>query len=421
MLSSKTIFTQILRISVLLFIPVFIFGVMGCSDDDDGDDNGPSGPSGSSDYVFVIENGAQTIEMNNNGSTSVQAAASLTYSAYLVNSEGARVNAGSVGWTTSNNDVCTIEANGAVTVKSQGIVTVTATVTHDGEQYTATAPLRITIPEVFAVAPPAAILVTGETIMLTPVFFTDGAATYSYASSDPNIASVNANGEVAAAGAGLAEITVTATNKDNVEVIVPILVIGMPQAELPVTRVTVDPSGVDMFRNESVQLTAKAFKSDGAESFAWSSTDESIATVDANGMVTAHAIGETQIQAMAKGIAGHSMVTVYPDTMVIVTPFLAQVQQGSEFQFTAKAYNVRNEPITHLSGVTQFEWYMPSFGDFGEMFEMFDVGEIDQTGKVTVKPDAMIGLTSIVMARIPGKPETTGGAAVMVDLGINLP
>lgn len=45
---------------------------------------------------------------------------------------------------------------------------------------------------------------------------------------------------------------------------------------------------------------------------AWSSSDSSVATVDANGVVTAHAVGNTTIEVRFKGLAATRLISVTP-------------------------------------------------------------------------------------------------------------
>ncbi len=397
-------------IITIIALPLCLTGFIGCSSDD-GDSN-PADNSGDNAFVLIIENGAQTISPGE----------ALTYSAKLVDLNGQTSTPDNVTWTTSNSDVCTIASNGVVSVVANGMVRITAEATVNGQNLSVSVPLKIAMSELFTVVPGAVIMIPNETIELVPVFFTQGTApTYSYTSGNTGIATVSATGVITSVSAGMTEISVKATNKNNAEVFVPVLVIGIPEIEIPVTRVELDAFGAEMFRGEVVQFNATAYKSDGSvadEAFTWSSFDNNIASVDSDGLVTAHNVGETTIQAMAKGIFAHADVVVYPDTMVVITPFMVDLNPGEEFQFTAEAYRLTHDDMTLLSDITTFDWYMPDYSVFGPEFEIFNIGTLYDDGSFVVKPDAMIGMSSFVIAVVPDNEESVGVAMITVGFGL---
>jgi len=396
-------------IITLIALPLFMTGFTGCSSDD-GDSN-PADNSGDNAFVLIIENGAQTISPSED----------LTYTAKLVDLTGQTSTPGNVTWTTSNSDVCTISNNGSVAVVANGMVQITAATAVNGQELSVSVPLKIAMSELFAVVPGAVRMIPNETIELSPVFFTQGAApVYSFTSSNTGIATVSSTGVITSVSAGMTEISVKATNKNNAEVFVPVLVIGVPEIEIPVTRVELDAFGTEMFRGEVVQFNATAYKSDGSvadESITWSSFDNDIASVDSDGLVTAHNVGETTIQAMAKGMFAHADVVVYPDTMVVITPFMVDLNPGQELQFTATAYLLTHDSMTLLSDITTFDWFMPDYSVFGSAFEIFNIGTLYDDGSFAVKPDAMFGMTTFVIATVPGNEESAGVAMITVGMG----
>jgi len=80
------------------------------------------------------------------------------------------------------------------------------------------------------------------------------------------------------------------------------------------TAVQVQPSSVTLTVGQSYQLRAVAANAECAipnMDFTWSSVDEAIATVDGAGMVTAKALGSTQVVARAEnGISGQGTIAV---------------------------------------------------------------------------------------------------------------
>ena len=195
-------------IITLIALPLFMTGFTGCSSDD-GDSN-PADNSGDNAFVLIIENGAQTISPSED----------LTYTAKLVDLTGQTSTPGNVTWTTSNSDVCTISNNGSVAVVANGMVQITAATAVNGQELSVSVPLKIAMSELFAVVPGAVRMIPNETIELSPVFFTQGAApVYSFTSSNTGIATVSSTGVITSVSAGMTEISVKATNKNNAEVI----------------------------------------------------------------------------------------------------------------------------------------------------------------------------------------------------------
>ena len=119
----------------------------------------------------------------------------------------------------------------------------------------------------------------------------------SWKSGDKNIATVSENGEVFAhTPGGPVLITATASGaKDdaNVRASCSLTVTAPP---VPVESVKISPEGAAIKVGESLQFTAKILPENADnKGVTWKSGDEKIATVDANGKVTAVAAGATAI------------------------------------------------------------------------------------------------------------------------------
>jgi hypothetical protein len=390
-----------------LLIVLLAFGITftGCKKDEEEEEQEQQEQT-TNDKALVIETGARSVNPGEN----------LTYSAVIVDVDGNVEEATAVTWSTSDNQVCSINASGAITSVSTGNITVTASVDINGTTLTASVPLGIYAPTLFAVAPSAIIYEKGGDLQLETVYLSADATvpTYTFESSDNGIASVNSSGLVTFNAAGDCYITVTANLDGSPSYIVPVLVIEPPVVELPVVRVEVDPPSKDLFRNETQQLTAKAYNFDGDEvtgkTVLWGSVDENIATVNASGMVSPVNPGTTYIQAVVDGIVGQAEIIVNPDTLIVVEPYYFSIPAGSTKQLTAKAYHVTRTNATLLDGV-DFTWGVPTYG-----FSMFDIAEVDQNGLVTVKTDAMAGMMTFVYAYDSNNPNN--GSAAMMSVAI---
>jgi len=153
------------------------------------------------------------------------------------------------------------------------------------------------------IAPDSATLILGDgdttndTIDLdeeiSPVYATNQSVTWQ--SSDTLVATVDSNGLVVAVSAGSA--TITATTDDGGFEDTCIITV-----EQRVAGVTLDITGATLIlddadtTNDTVQLT-ETVSPDSADNkdVSWSSADETVATVDANGLVTAVGAGNTDI------------------------------------------------------------------------------------------------------------------------------
>ncbi len=114
--------------------------------------------------------------------------------------------------------------------------------------------------------------------------------TFTWNSSDPSIASVDHNGLVTGRGVGVVRVSATGNRSgrsDNSTVIV---------KEGEVATVTVSPSEATLQVGATVQLSASSI--DPLDiSFTWTSTNEQVAAVDSEGLVTAVSAGSATITA----------------------------------------------------------------------------------------------------------------------------
>lgn len=377
------------------------------------DDNTDPDNNDKNSYALVIDNGAQTTEMEQNS----KGTQTLNYSASLVDKDGNVTSNYDVTWSSSDNNIIDITSSGVVTVKDFGNVTITATATVEDSTYTVSVPLGIQQPCVFAVAPSAILYEKGGELQLETAYFSlnGQSPSYTYSSDNNNIATVSASGLVSFTGVGSCIISVTANLQGNPVFYIPVVVFEVPEIQLPVTQVKLNKNSVDLLKSETDQLTAKAYNSDGevtGKTFVWSSSNENIATIDQTGKIVPKSSGTTYVRATCDGMFDQAEVVVYPDTMVFVTPFYAEIGAGSSYQFTAKAYKT-SRSIPTVEYDVDFAWELL---DYGPGFEMFNIGTVSDNGLVSVKFDAMIGMATFLFAYDPNNLTSVGGSMVMVKL-----
>ena len=151
----------------------------------------------------------------------------------------------------------------------------------------------------------------GQTATLAATVLPIGASSgVQWTSSDDAVATVDQNGVVSAIGVGETFITATTTDGTNLFAACHVIVKAVQAKSL-----TLDKHEAELRLDETVKLTASILPVQAAGSIVlWSSSDTSVATVDANGVVTAVGIGEAVITAVAEGtdVKDTCVVSVVP-------------------------------------------------------------------------------------------------------------
>ncbi|MDE6278860.1 MAG: Ig-like domain-containing protein, partial [Paramuribaculum sp.] len=208
-----------------------------------------------------------------------------------------------VTWASSNPGVATVDANGKITAIALGEAVVTATC---GEAK-AECNVGVTAVPVESVKldKQALEMKVGETATLTATVAPDNATykTVTWTSSDPNVATVDSEGKVTAVGVGKAVIT-AACGEAKAECMVTV-------NPIPVESVKLDKAVVELKVGEAITLIATVTPYNATyKTVTWSSSNEVIATVDADGVITAIAVGEAVITASCEGAKAECKVNV---------------------------------------------------------------------------------------------------------------
>lgn len=202
----------------------------------------------------------------------------------------------SVVWTSSDENIATVDKDGLVTGIASGEATITAT-TANGK--TAECRITVSVPvESVSLDKESAMLETGETLLLTATVLPENAGNKSvtWSSSAENVASVDKNGLVTAKSAGEAVITVVTT--DGYKEATCKITVTAPVVS--VTGVTLNKSALTLEVGEAEKLTATIEPADATDkSLSWTTSDESVAIVDESGVVTALKAGTATITVSA--------------------------------------------------------------------------------------------------------------------------
>ena len=194
-------------------------------------------------------------------------------------------------WASSNTAVASVDANGKITAVKAGKATITVTTFNSKK-----ASIVVTVnaaPTGIKLSKTAVTLKLKESFTPTVSFNPADAASYkrSWVSSNTAVATVDANGKITAVKAGKATITVTSFNGKTASIVV--TVNAAPPAP---TSVKLSKTAVTLGVKESLTLTASYNPANAVNhKCTWSSSNKAIATVDANGKITAVKAGNATI------------------------------------------------------------------------------------------------------------------------------
>lgn len=195
------------------------------------------------------------------------------------------------------------------------------------------------------VSPDQASVPLGENANLMAVgTFSDGSTqnltqVAAWSSSQPAVVSVTAPGAVAGKTLGAATINAAVGSINGSA--------GLTVAAPVIVGVTISPSASSLIIGGTNQLQALANYSDGSTqnvtaTATWSSEDPLLATVIANGFVTANQTGTATIQAEQSGFTGSGTVTVAP--MMMISYFNRNNAAASAYDSTIQLVNPGSPP-----------------------------------------------------------------------------
>lgn len=198
------------------------------------------------------------------------------------------------------------------------------------------------------VSPPALSLTEGSTRALSArVISADGdtlgSAGIFWSSENPAVAQVSAEGIVTAHEPGVTQIAASKGGKSDV---IPVTVV-----ELPVGLVTVSPSTATLQVGGTRQFSAVVRDAGGGvlagQPVEWASDNTAVATINAEGLVTAVSQGSATITASSDDVSGSAIVNVNPVPVASVTvdPSRGDVFLGRSLQLKATALGASGDTL----------------------------------------------------------------------------
>lgn len=224
-------------------------------------------------------------------------------------------------WSSSDETVTTVDESGNVTAVGAG--TAEITVASEEGDVSGTCAVKVVVPAEGVTAPKILELeVNGENtaqldVKAKPEDATD--VTFTYESSNPEVATVDENGVVTAVANGETDITVTMTQKLETdktaasagENAVVITVTTHVVVTTKVESLTFEKGEGTLTIGSSTTIKATVLpESASDQTITWKSSDESVATVDEDGKVKAIKVGTATITASAGDVKAEYALTV---------------------------------------------------------------------------------------------------------------
>ena len=255
-----------------------------------------------------------------------------------------------VTFTSANTDIATVDENGVVSGHSLGKTKITAKL-HNKK--TATITVWVVIPVEEVRIPESAELARGKTLTLKPEYLPENATEkkVKWTSLSPKVASVTSGGVVKGLKAGTAVIRAKTDNGVIAECTVTVY--------NPVTQVKLNRTSLTLSLYEQKTLTATYKPKNAAHTMiTWSSSNQKVATVDENGLVTGLAKGKCTITAKSEnGKTAKCTVTVneYLPKRILIQKRYWTMNPGDEGQLecTFSPANTSDKTLIYSSSAPE--------------------------------------------------------------------
>ena len=268
-------------------------------------------------------------------------------------------NASNKNFTATSSAATTASVSGStIHASAPGSATITVKTADGGHTATVQVTVKQKVGEISLSAGKTTLKVgesTKVTASISPENATDKGITFT--SSAATVATVDADGNVMATGAGSATITATAKDGKGASSSITLKVEEMAAG------VTLEPNSLNLKENETAQLSASVQPTTASQSIRYSSNNDAVATVSNTGLVTAVKEGTAIITAAANDGSGkYATCTVkvgstpveVPVTGITVNPseLLLEEKEAKELKATVEPANATNKGVIFSSSNT---------------------------------------------------------------------
>ncbi len=348
----------------------------------------------------------------NPSSASLVVGGTQRFSASARASDGSTISGVNFTWTSSNTAVVTINTSGLAAAVSAGTAMIRAT---GNGISSAPATITVTLPPVANVtvsSSSAQEMTVGDTLSFTATARAANGTerddvSITWTSSDTGVVSITSAGVATAVSAGMVTVRAMADGVSSSPVT--ITVVEPPPPPPMVATVTVSPTDPLIEEGQTQQFEAMAMTDDGMAipdaMITWMSSDDGVATIDADGLATGVSAGEATITATADGVSGTTMLTVTEPppppppivATVSVTPPMASTEEGGMQQFEAMAMTEEGMVIPDV----EFTWMSSDESvatiDAGGLATGVSAGEVT----ITAMADGIPGTASLTVMEPP--------------------
>lgn len=211
-------------------------------------------------------------------------------------------------WSTSDANIVDVSADGTLTAVSCGNAVVTATSTNDISKSVEIAVNEV-VAESISIEGEATILL-GEDAVLRATILPENTTVKDVTRSvdDANIVSISEDGKITAFTIGT---TIVRAKQKDVETYLEISVLPIDVTEIIITS----SNGSSLNKDETTEFSAEIVPNNATyKNITWSTSDESIATIDENGVLTTHRTGTVMVIATTDGgfVAEYKLNVVSP-------------------------------------------------------------------------------------------------------------
>lgn len=307
----------------------------------------------------------------------------------------------SVSWSSSNNEVATVEENGKVIAIKEGEATITAKA---GEK---TVTCKVIVQKKFIAVTSVTLnkvelaLEKGQSEVLVATVKPDNATNKSvyWTSSNEEIASVDQSGIVVAKNGGGA--TITATSGDCKATC-------SLSVTVPVQSITLNKETLELEVGGTETLFAAVYPNDATDkTISWSSQNESVASVDQNGKVLGVSQGSSIIIAAHDNIKVNCVVTVVHYDSNIIRFVDAKVKEKLVSAFDTNQDGELS--YDEASAVSSAEAIKSAFGNI-KTYNSFDEFRYF-TGIPQIIPEMFSGWTMLSSIALPEQIQSVGKSA----------
>ncbi len=239
-----------------------------------------------------------------------------------------------VTWSSANESIATVDAAGLVTPVAVGETSITATC--DGLSASVQLSVKPVVAESVTVSAESTALYPGDELQLTAVIAPENVTdkTLVWSSSDEEVATVSADGKVTAVAPGQATVTAACGEVSGS--------IDLTVNPRPAESITLNQTEIQAVEGTTVQLVATVLPENATDkTVTWSSSDEAVATVDENGLVSILKAGEADITAACGSLTAVCHVKALSGLSLIPADALDSVRF-----YNMKGIEVKNPELT---------------------------------------------------------------------------